>query len=113
MFVVVYWWRAHKGKEEQFRRAWREGTRAINRIYGHFGSRLHQNSDGRFVGYAEWPDEVTWRTAFNNNMSLNQEILDLFNDAVAEQPPNGEPVFTMTVTDDLLLRTNEAALLGP
>jgi hypothetical protein len=28
----------------------------------------------------------------------------MFVDAVAESPPDGRPVFTMTVTDDLLTR---------
>jgi hypothetical protein len=30
------------------------------------------------------------------------EARRMFIDAVAEAPPNGEPVFAMTVTDDLL-----------
>jgi len=29
MFVAVYWWRVHPGKEEQFRAAWRRGTDLI------------------------------------------------------------------------------------
>jgi len=41
MYVVVYWWRVKPGKEEQFRDAWRRGTREIARIYGGLGSRLH------------------------------------------------------------------------
>ena len=64
MFVAVYWWRVHPGKEEQFRKAWHRGTEHITRIYGSYGSRLHRDRDGRFVGYAEWPDEATWRAAF-------------------------------------------------
>ena len=68
MFVAVYWWRVHPGKEAQFREAWRRGTVLITRIYGSYGSRLHQDNDGRFVGYAEWPDEATWRKAFEARM---------------------------------------------
>ena len=68
MFVAVYWWRVHPGKEDQFREAWRRGTEAITRIYGSYGSRLHRDRDGRFVGYAEWPDEQTWQKAFNAKM---------------------------------------------
>ena len=29
MFVAVYWWRVHPGKEEQFVRAWTRGTELI------------------------------------------------------------------------------------
>ncbi len=102
MFVAVYWWRVHPGKEAQFREA-RRGTDAITRIYGSYGSRLHQDRDGRFVGYAEWPDEATWQKAFDAKMVYDDpEARAMFVDAVAETPPGNAPVFTMTVTDDLL-----------
>ena len=103
MFVAVYWWRVHPGKEAQFREAWRRGTEQITRIYGSYGSRLHRDLDGRFVGYAEWPDEATWRAAFEAKMAYDDvEARRMFLDAVAEGPPGGAPVFAMAVTDDLL-----------
>lgn len=105
MYVAVYWWRVHRGKEEQFRRAWRRGTELITEKYGSFGSRLHENADGRFVAYAEWPDEATWRKAFDAKMAYDDpETRRQFVDAIAETPPDNAPVFTMTVTDDLLGR---------
>jgi len=101
MFVAVYWWRAKPGMEDQFRDAWRRGTEHITRIYGSYGSRLHQDRDGRFVGYAEWPDEATWQRAFDANMHYDDpETRRRFREAIAENAP--APVFTMTVTDDLL-----------
>ncbi|MFT3964667.1 MAG: antibiotic biosynthesis monooxygenase [Sphingobium sp.] len=106
MFVAVYWWRVHPGKEEQFRKAWARGTDLIRERYGSYGSRLHRDADGRFVGYAEWPDEATWRAAFDQKMVYDEpETRDAFVDAVAEVPPDADPIFTMTVTDDRLLRT--------
>jgi heme-degrading monooxygenase HmoA len=103
MFIAVYWWRIHPGKEDQFREAWRRGTERITAIYGSFGSRLHRNEDGRFVGYAEWPDEATWRRAFEAKMVYDDaEARAMFLDAVAEFPEGGRPVFAMEVTDDLL-----------
>jgi heme-degrading monooxygenase HmoA len=103
MFIAVYWWRIHPGKEDQFREAWRRGTDRITAIYGSFGSRLHRNEDGRFVGYAEWPDEATWRRAFEAKMVYDDaEARAMFLDAVAEFPEGGRPVFAMEVTDDLL-----------
>jgi quinol monooxygenase YgiN len=103
MFVAVYWWRVHPGKEQQFREAWRRGTERITAIYGSHGSRLHRDRDGRFVGYAVWPDEATWQAAFARKMVYDDpEARRMFIDAVAEAPPDGAPVFAMTVTDDLL-----------
>jgi heme-degrading monooxygenase HmoA len=105
MYVVVYWWRVKPGKEEQFRDAWRRGTREIARIYGGLGSRLHQEADGRFVAIAEWPDFETWQRAFDAKMVYeDKEARALFVDAIAETPPGNKPVFTMAVTDDLLAR---------
>jgi antibiotic biosynthesis monooxygenase len=105
MFVAVYWWRVHPGKEEQFRRAWRRGTGLITAKYGSYGSRLHRDADGRFVGYAEWPDEATWRAAFDRKMVYDDpETRAAFVDAICEVPADADPIFTMTVTDDLLLR---------
>ena len=106
MFVAVYWWRVHPGKEKQFRKAWHHGTELITRIYGSYGSRLHCDRDGRFVGYAEWPDEAAWRAAFDKKMVYDDpETRAAFIDAIAETPIEAEPIFTMTVVDDLLVRS--------
>lgn len=103
MYVAVYAWRVRPGKEEQFRDAWRRGTEAITRIYGSFGSRLHRAEDGRFVGYAEWPDEATWRKAFEAKMVYDDaEARAMFLDALEDDPGAGELVINMAVTDDLL-----------
>jgi hypothetical protein len=44
----------------------------ITQTYGSFGSRLHRDRDGRFVGNAEWPDEATWRAAFDRKMVYDE-----------------------------------------
>lgn len=113
MFVAVYWWRVHPGKEAQFRAAWRRGTELITAKYGSLGSRLHENADGRFVAYAEWPDEATWRRAFDAKMRYDEpETRRRFVEAIAETPPGNAPVFTMTVTDDLLERARRIGPIG-
>lgn len=104
MFVAVYWWRVHPGKEEQFRKAWARGTLLISEIYGGLGSRLHQERDGRFVAVAEWPDEATWQRAYEAKMVYDEPATRAaFSEAVMDAAR--EPVFTMTVTDDLLAAT--------
>ena len=104
MFIAVYWWRVKPGKEEQFRQAWRRGTELITARYGSFGSRLHRDRDGRFVGYAQWPDYETWQRAFDAKMFYDDaETRAKFVDAIAETAPDAKPVFLMDITDDLLL----------
>ena len=106
MFVAVYWWRVHPGKEEQSRQAWRRGTALIRQKYGSLGPRLHRDADGRFVGYAVWPDGATWRRAFAPKMVYDDpETRAAFVDAIAETPADADPIFTMTVMDDLLVRS--------
>ena len=90
----------HAGKEEQFRAAWRRGTELITARYGSLGSRLHRDAEGRFIGVAEWPDEATWRRAFDAKMVYDDpETRAAFVDAIAEAPR--EPLLLMEVTDDL------------
>ena len=101
MFVAVYWWKVHPGKEEQFRAAWRRGTELITAKYRSFGSRLHRDKDGRFIGVAEWPDEATWQAAFDQKMVYDDpETRAAFVDAIADAAR--EPLLLMEVTDDLL-----------
>jgi heme-degrading monooxygenase HmoA len=108
MYVAVYAWRVKPGKEEQFREGWRRGTRAITRLYGSFGSRLHRAQDGRFIGYAEWPDEATWRTAFDAKMVYDDpEARAMFTDALEEHSRPGELIANMEVLDDLLTLRGE------
>jgi len=101
----------HPGKEEQFIRAWTRGTELIREIYGSYGSRLHRDADGRFVGYAEWPDRATWQAAFDRKMVYDDPATrDSFVDAICEVPPDADPIFTMDVVSDrLALRRTVAA----
>lgn len=91
-----------------FRKAWVRGAELIRERYGSFGSRLHPDTDGRFVGYAEWPDEETWRKGYDQKMVYDEpETRAAFSNAVCETPPGNEPVFTMEVTDGLLTRAGD------
>jgi hypothetical protein len=101
MFVAVYGWRIKPGKEEQFREGWRRGTAAIVKKYSSFGSRLHREADGRFIGYAQWPDEKSWRAFFDNPEPADRDASALFVDAMEAGPR--EPLMKLTVLDDMLV----------
>jgi len=59
-FSVLYRFKVHPGREEDFRKGWRQMTDAIRDTRGGLGSRLHLTDDGTFVAYAQWPDKDTW-----------------------------------------------------
>lgn len=67
MFVVIYRWHLHEGREEQFVEAWSAMTRSIREQCGSFGSRLHRDDEGTWVAYAAWPDEATWQACSPDN----------------------------------------------
>jgi quinol monooxygenase YgiN len=103
MFIAVYWWRVHPGKEEQFRKAWKRGTELIKQRLGGMGSRLHRNADGRFVAYAQWADRAAWQRAYDAHFDYGEpETARQFTDAIAETASDHLPVFMMDVSDDLL-----------
>ncbi len=107
MFLVLYRWHVKPGLEEQFREAWRRGTRAITRRYKSYGSRLCREADGAFVGAAEWPSEAVWLEAMAQHMEHDDvEAHHMFVDAIKD---GGAPVLTLEILDDLLRRPSESS----
>lgn len=60
MFCVIYRMRVPAEQEQRFIKCWRELTRLIRRQRGGLGSRLHRDSDGSFLAYAQWPTREAW-----------------------------------------------------
>lgn len=101
MFVAVYWWRVKPGMEAQFRDGWRRATAAIMEKHGGLGSRLHLAADGRYIAYAQWPDEASWRKFFDDPVPADPQASARFRDAILES--GGEPFLKMDMLDDFLL----------
>ena len=81
-------------------RAWHRGTLRITAIYGSYGSRIHRNENGDFVGYAQWPSRAAWEVAERNRFKHDdvQSAHD-FQDSIA----NHGTILLMEVLDDLLV----------
>jgi len=60
MIAVLIEFRVRPGQDDAFRAAWTETTEYIRARFGSLGSRLHRAGDGRYVGYAQWPDRETY-----------------------------------------------------
>ena len=94
MFAVIYRWRLHQGKEQQFASAWHRMTAEIHKRCGSYGSRLHRADDGTWVAYARWPDAA----ARERCQGVDPEALASMRQAIAEALPE----IRCQVIDDLL-----------
>ncbi len=63
MICVLIEFIVKPGQEDEFVEAWTDLTRYIRANFGSRGSRLHDTGEGRYVGYAQWPDAQTHATA--------------------------------------------------
>lgn len=63
MFVVIYEFEIKPGLQDVFVTHWAATTQGIYEHRGSLGSRLHQVDAQHFIGYAQWPDEETFRRA--------------------------------------------------
>lgn len=92
-FVVIYRWRLHPGKEDQFQQVWSRNTPLIIERCGGLGSRLHKADDGTWLAYAQWPDRVTWEASYSIP-NWDPEGSKLMEEAIAERLPRTllEPV---------------------
>lgn len=89
------------GLEAQFEEGWAEGTEAIRREFGGWGSRLHHAGGDVYIAYAQWPDEETWKAALEKRMyHSNDEARRKYRDAIV--PGTFETLFAMPVVSDKL-----------
>jgi heme-degrading monooxygenase HmoA len=99
MICVLIEFIVKPGQEDDFVEAWSELTRYIREHFGSRGSRLHDAGDGRYIGYAQWPDADTHATAGDDSEAYRR--LQQRMRATLEE---GEPrlLETMSVEVDLL-----------
>jgi heme-degrading monooxygenase HmoA len=103
MFVVMFEFVVKQGFEEQFLTAWPKTTQGIYLFKGSLGSRLHRTSDNAFIAYAQWPDEKTYRQAFDITMSEEYEVQrELMRDSL--NLTSTKTLFEMEVEIDYLQR---------
>lgn len=81
MIAFLYRWRVKSGREDDFRAAWSDMTKALDDS-GSLGSTLFQAGDGTTYALARWPNEDARNTAFSEN--LLPEALRIMRDSVVE-----------------------------
>jgi heme-degrading monooxygenase HmoA len=97
MLAIIYRWRLHAGREDDFRAAWAEMTESIRVRWGTRGSRLHRNAEGELVAYAVWPSRERWSEA-RGEPSANPAAGEAMRACIAESFPS----MVLDVVDDRL-----------
>lgn len=85
-FAIIYRWRLHPDKEQQFQEVWSRNTPLIIEKCGGLGSRLHKAEDGTWLAYAQWPDKDTWERSYSVP-SWDLEGGKLMEEAIIERLP--------------------------
>jgi heme-degrading monooxygenase HmoA len=104
-FAVLYRWRLHEGKEDQFVRAWSRISELLLLQRGSLGSRLHRGPDGWWYSYAQWPSAKAREEAFALGSVDPQASLQM-KEAVAESLPE---LVLESVSDYLVLPPQSGA----
>lgn len=99
VFVVLYRWRLHPGKEQAFVDAWSRVTARLRAERGSLGSRLHRGSDEWWYGYAQWPSADARERAFAAG-PVDADASRLMREAIAESMPE---LVLEPITDFLVL----------
>jgi quinol monooxygenase YgiN len=73
MFAVIYKFKIHPEKEDDFVQSWSDLTEFIKTHEGGLGSRLHKSDPLNFYAYAQWQTKETWEKSGDK---LTQEALD-------------------------------------
>lgn len=64
-FSIIYSFKIHNDKRDEFIHCWTELTKLIYKFEGSYGSRLHQVTENFFIAYAQWPDKKTFDQSGN------------------------------------------------
>ena len=92
-FTVLYRWRLHPGKEQQFIEAWSRVSDLLLHNHASLGSRLHRGPDDIWYSYARWPSAEARDNAFAHG-SVDSLASQQMQDAIVERLPEWvlEPV---------------------
>ncbi len=98
-FAVLYRWRIHPEKEDQFVEGWSRVSAGLLRDRGSLGSRLHRGSDGIWYSYAQWPSANARDEAFSLP-AVDTDAAAMMREAIVERLPE---VVLQPVSDFMVL----------
>ena len=100
MFTVIYSFQLKPKQDKIFIKAWSDLTKLILEYEGSLGSRLHLESDGKYIAYAQWPSKKKWENFGTNLPEKAKEISKAMHDACIQM----DTIHQLKVIEDLLKR---------
>lgn len=97
MYILIYKFTIKTQREKDFVESWRMVTEGIRKHRGSLGSRLHKDSAGKWIAYAQWPSkEVSERII--EMPDQHRHWFKKMTDSLEKM----ETLFEMDVVEDLL-----------
>lgn len=100
MYVVVYLFKVKPNQEQKFIDGWKGLTKLIYKHESSLGSRLHLETEGQYIAYAQWPDKITFEASSNN---LPEEA-NTFRNLMRMSCETIEVLNKMEVVEDMLIK---------
>ncbi len=73
MFTVIYTFKVHPGKSNEFIESWKKLTELIYEFEGSLGSRLHKVDAESFIACAQWPSKEVWSNSGKKTPAIASE----------------------------------------
>lgn len=74
MYTVLYQWKIHPDKHDDFISSWEIITDHYLKNHGALGSRLHKASDNTFAAYAQWHSKNHRDLAFSSSTAPEHAV---------------------------------------
>ena len=106
---VLYFFDVKEDQEQVFIENWTNLTALIYEYQGSLGSRLHKTEDGRYCGYAMWPNKELLEQDWSNMPHKAKKYRDAMSGACASI----KTLETMNVLVDLIREETHKPSLFP
>jgi hypothetical protein len=74
VFAVIYQGYLKPGREEEYRKLWKQIASYFVEQRGALGSCLHRGSDGLWLAYSRWPDKATRDASWPGESAPSEEL---------------------------------------
>src|SRR4051812_48295788 len=97
MYIIIYRFTPKADQEAKFIESWKKVTDGIYQYRGSLGSRLHKDTAGNWIAYAQWPSKEAFEKKVEVPFDHTESLKSLM--ATLEK---SEVLYELSVVEDLL-----------